>query len=100
MDEEARNSGPCDAYSIGCLLVRLELYIGVTLYQTHNNLEHLAMMEAVMGQVPDHFSRAGMRTKPEFIKESGPAQLVAYKAEPKKNICATCSIGVSILWQP
>jgi len=42
------------------------------------------MMEAVMGQMPDHFLRAGMHMKPEFFKESGPAQLVAYKAEPKK----------------
>ncbi|KAL8764844.1 MAG: hypothetical protein Q9209_007855 [Squamulea sp. 1 TL-2023] len=38
---------PCDIWSIGCILV--EFYTGDALFQTHDNLEHLAMMEAVCG---------------------------------------------------
>ncbi|KAK3132646.1 hypothetical protein QOZ80_6AG0525620 [Eleusine coracana subsp. coracana] len=45
-------SYPCDMWSIGCILV--ELCSGETLFQTHENLEHLAMMERVLGPVPRH----------------------------------------------
>lgn len=38
-------SFPCDIWSIGCILV--EFYTGDALFQTHDNLEHLAMMEVV-----------------------------------------------------
>jgi len=38
-------SFPCDVWSIGCILV--EFFTGDALFQTHDNLEHLAMMEAV-----------------------------------------------------
>jgi dual-specificity kinase len=37
-------------FSIGCILV--EFYTGDALFQTHDNLEHLAMMEVVMGKMP------------------------------------------------
>ncbi|POR37304.1 Dual specificity protein kinase lkh1 [Tolypocladium paradoxum] len=40
-------SYPCDIWSIGCILV--EFFTGDALFQTHDNLEHLAMMEAVVG---------------------------------------------------
>ncbi|GAB0135653.1 hypothetical protein EsDP_00003984 [Epichloe bromicola] len=40
-------SFPCDIWSIGCILV--EFFTGDALFQTHENLEHLAMMEAVVG---------------------------------------------------
>ncbi|NP_001368709.1 Protein kinase domain-containing protein [Caenorhabditis elegans] len=43
-------SQPCDVWSIGCILY--ELYTGVTLFQTHENREHLAMMERVLGDIP------------------------------------------------
>lgn len=60
-------SFPCDAYSLGCILV--EFFTGLALYQTHDNLEHLAMMEMVMGKMPDRFARAGARSKPEFFRD-------------------------------
>merc|ERR1712000_326862 len=44
-------SYPCDIWSIGCILV--EFYTGDALFQTHDNLEHLAMMEAVVGRKID-----------------------------------------------
>ncbi|KUI54307.1 Dual specificity protein kinase lkh1 [Cytospora mali] len=40
-------SFPCDIWSIGCILV--EFFTGDALFQTHENLEHLAMMESVVG---------------------------------------------------
>ncbi len=43
-------SFPCDMFSVGCILV--EFFTGDALFQTHDNLEHLAMMEVVMGKMP------------------------------------------------
>ena len=43
-------SFPCDLWSIGCILI--ELYTGDAFFQTHDNLEHLAMMEASLGKLP------------------------------------------------
>ena len=40
-------SFPCDIWSVGCILV--EFFTGDALFQTHDNLEHLAMMESVCG---------------------------------------------------
>ncbi|KAI0806323.1 CMGC/CLK protein kinase [Irpex lacteus] len=60
-------SYPCDAFSLGCILV--EFYTGIALFQTHDNLEHLAMMEQVMGKMPERFARSGARSKPEYFKE-------------------------------
>src|SRR5207248_166405 len=40
-------SFPCDIWSIGCILV--EFFTGDALFQTHDNLEHLAMMKTVCG---------------------------------------------------
>lgn len=43
-------SYPCDIWSIGCILV--EFLAGEALFQTHENLEHLAIMERVLGPLP------------------------------------------------
>ncbi|KAL0993847.1 hypothetical protein UPYG_G00114680 [Umbra pygmaea] len=42
----------CDVWSLGCIL--LEFYLGITLFQTHDSKEHLAMMERVLGPIPAH----------------------------------------------
>ncbi|CAB3400780.1 unnamed protein product [Caenorhabditis bovis] len=55
-------SQPCDVWSIGCILY--ELYTGVTLFQTHENREHLAMMERVLGDIP---VRMAKKTKTKFF---------------------------------
>lgn len=44
---------PCDVWSIGCIL--FELYLGITLFQTHDNREHLAMMQRILGEIPARF---------------------------------------------
>uniref|UniRef100_A0A8C5GDX7 dual-specificity kinase n=1 Tax=Gouania willdenowi TaxID=441366 RepID=A0A8C5GDX7_GOUWI len=43
-------SHPCDVWSMGCIL--FEYYKGFTLFQTHDNREHLAMMEMINGAIP------------------------------------------------
>jgi len=46
-------SFPCDMWSIGCIIV--ELYTGDALFQTHENLEHLALMEQTLASpIPSH----------------------------------------------
>uniref|UniRef100_A0A672LFJ5 dual-specificity kinase n=1 Tax=Sinocyclocheilus grahami TaxID=75366 RepID=A0A672LFJ5_SINGR len=42
----------CDVWSLGCILI--EFYLGLTLFQTHDSKEHLAMMERVLGPIPAH----------------------------------------------
>ncbi|XP_073289338.1 serine/threonine-protein kinase AFC1 isoform X1 [Primulina huaijiensis] len=56
---------PCDMWSVGCILV--ELCSGEALFQTHENLEHLAMMEKVLGPLPQHMMmRADRRAEKYF----------------------------------
>ena len=44
-----------DIWSIGCILV--ELFTGELLFPTHDNYEHLAMMERVLGPLPSWMAR-------------------------------------------
>ncbi|XP_066248570.1 probable dual specificity protein kinase madd-3 [Euwallacea similis] len=55
-------SQPCDVWSIGCIL--FELYLGITLFQTHDNREHLAMMQRVLGDIPQRMAR---KTKTKYF---------------------------------
>ncbi|XP_021994595.1 serine/threonine-protein kinase AFC1 isoform X2 [Helianthus annuus] len=60
-------SYPCDLWRVGCILV--ELCSGEALFQTHENLEHLAMMERVLGPLPQHMiMRADRRSEKYFRK--------------------------------
>ncbi|MBW0494834.1 hypothetical protein O181_034549 [Austropuccinia psidii MF-1] len=61
-------SFPCDVWSIGCILV--EFFTGEALFQTHENLEHLAMMEAVFGPMPEPFARKAARNRTEWFSKS------------------------------
>ena len=87
-------SYPCDAYSLGCILV--EFYTGMALFQTHDNLEHLAMMEMVMGKMPENVAREAVNHKPEFFKE-GPKlnwPLPKTTKQSRKDVRATRSLQV------
>lgn len=55
-------SQPCDVWSIGCII--FELALGITLFQTHDNKEHLAMMERILGPFPD---RMVARTRVKYF---------------------------------
>ncbi|KAF8395062.1 hypothetical protein HHK36_019002 [Tetracentron sinense] len=60
---------PCDLWSVGCILV--ELCSGEALFQTHENLEHLAMMERVLGPLPQHMViRSDRRSEKYFRRGS------------------------------
>ncbi|CAN1291335.1 Serine/threonine-protein kinase AFC2 [Linum perenne] len=59
-------SYPCDVWSIGCILV--ELCTGEALFQTHENLEHLAMMERVLGPLPQHMLKRADRHADKYIR--------------------------------
>ncbi|KAJ6664190.1 hypothetical protein lerEdw1_008407 [Lerista edwardsae] len=52
---------PCDVWSIGCIL--FEYYRGFTLFQTHENREHLVMMEKILGPIPQHMVRKTRKQK-------------------------------------
>ena len=55
-------SYPCDIWSIGCILV--EFFTGDALFQTHDNLEHLAMMETVCsGRIDTKLVRSAMSAR-------------------------------------
>ncbi|PKA48533.1 Serine/threonine-protein kinase AFC1 [Apostasia shenzhenica] len=56
----------CDLWSVGCILV--ELCSGEALFQTHENLEHLAMMERVLGPLPLHMIRKADRHSEKYFK--------------------------------
>ncbi|KAJ1966130.1 serine threonine protein kinase CMGC group [Dipsacomyces acuminosporus] len=66
-------SFPCDMWSIGCIII--ELLTGEALFQTHDNHEHLAMMEVVVGRAPSHIIRSvapDLRSK--FFRSDGSAR--------------------------
>ncbi|XP_073003443.1 serine/threonine-protein kinase AFC2-like isoform X2 [Typha latifolia] len=62
-------SYPCDIWSVGCILV--ELCSGEALFQTHENLEHLAMMERVLGPLPQHMLKKADRHAEKYIRRGG-----------------------------
>ncbi|KAI7900929.1 kinase-like domain-containing protein [Cokeromyces recurvatus] len=54
-------SYPCDLWSVGCILV--ELFIGEALFQTHDNEEHLVMMDIILGPLPKHMQTVRRSTR-------------------------------------
>lgn len=90
----------CDVFSLGCILV--EFFTGIALFQTHDNLEHLAMMEAVMSKMPERFARAGARSKPEFFREGNRLDWPKPKAsrQSKKDVRMTQSLRVRSAYLP
>ncbi|XP_048133016.1 serine/threonine-protein kinase AFC2 isoform X2 [Rhodamnia argentea] len=60
-------SYPCDLWSLGCILI--ELCTGEALFQTHENLEHLAMMERVLGPLPEHMIRGANRAAEKYFRQ-------------------------------
>ncbi|KAH1248854.1 Serine/threonine-protein kinase AFC2 [Glycine max] len=59
-------SYPCDIWSVGCILV--ELCTGEALFQTHENLEHLAMMERVLGSLPQTMMKRVDRHAEKYVR--------------------------------
>nr|CAB3231673.1 dual specificity protein kinase CLK2 [Phallusia mammillata] len=51
----------CDVWSIGCII--FEFYMGITMFQTHDNREHLAMMERILGPIPSRLIKKSRKQK-------------------------------------
>lgn len=71
----------------------MEFYTGLALFQTHDNLEHLAMMEAVMGPMPEKFAKRAAKAKGDFFKEGAkldwPPRTKRVSSASKKEVKAT-----------
>ncbi len=60
---------PCEARNLRVVpdLGAALCMAGDALFQTHENLEHLAMMEAVLGPLPEHMARAANRQAAKYF---------------------------------
>jgi dual-specificity kinase len=54
-------------WSIGCILV--EFCTGDALFQTHDNLEHLAMMEPICGKLSPRMIKAATKSQQKLFKD-------------------------------
>jgi len=61
-------SHPCDVWSVGCII--FEWYMGICMFQTHDNREHLAMMERIIGLFPNRMVKESKKGKRYFYKKS------------------------------
>ncbi|EDO33758.1 predicted protein [Nematostella vectensis] len=90
-------SYPCDIWSIGCIM--FELYTGFTLFQTHENREHLAMMERIIGPIPSDFAKKSRKTKYfykgklEWDEKSSSGKYVRENCKPLKKYMLSDSEG-------
>ena len=44
--------------------------MGITMFQTHDNLEHLAMMERILGLIPTHMIKVKILTEIQTQKKA------------------------------
>ncbi|XP_053926587.1 dual specificity protein kinase CLK1-like isoform X3 [Cuculus canorus] len=58
-------SHPCDVWSIGCTL--LEYYRGDLVFEPDDNIEHLAMMERLLGPLPDQMIKRVVSSKKKYF---------------------------------
>ena len=63
-------SYPCDIWSVGGII--FELITGEALFQTHENREHLAMMERVLGPIPADLSRRATKGATKYFTRRSP----------------------------
>jgi dual specificity protein kinase CLK2/3 len=82
-------SYPCDVWSVGCII--FELYTGHTMFQTHDNFEHLAMMERILGPIPSSMISKSKKTKYfkndrlNWNEDSRDGRAVRRQCKPLKN---------------
>ena len=86
-----------DAEHVPCLCVA-----GDALFQTHENLEHLAMMEAVLGPLPEHMARSANRQAAKYFTPRcapAPVRLLQHARRstlfrlPRRGICDGRPVG-------
>ncbi|NP_001016921.1 dual specificity protein kinase CLK4 [Xenopus tropicalis] len=82
-------SQPCDVWSIGCILI--EYYLGLTVFQTHDSKEHLAMMERILGPLPLHMIKKTRKHKYFYLdrldwdEHSSAGRYVKKRCKPLKE---------------
>uniref|UniRef100_K3WAZ2 Protein kinase domain-containing protein n=1 Tax=Globisporangium ultimum (strain ATCC 200006 / CBS 805.95 / DAOM BR144) TaxID=431595 RepID=K3WAZ2_GLOUD len=59
-------SFPSDIWSAGCIIA--ELYLGELLFATHDNLEHLALIERSIGKLPAHMIANASKPAVKFFR--------------------------------
>jgi len=57
-----------DVWSAGCIM--FEVYTGVTMFKAHSNLEHLFMIEVILGKIPQKLIQNTKKTK--YFKRNRP----------------------------
>ncbi|XP_053573217.1 dual specificity protein kinase CLK4 isoform X2 [Bombina bombina] len=83
-------SQPCDVWSIGCIMI--EYYLGLTVFQTHDSKEHLAMMERILGPIPLHMIQKTRKHKYfyhdrlDWDEHSSAGRYVRKRCKPLKDL--------------
>jgi len=92
---------PCDVWSIGCIIY--ELLQGMTLFQTHDNKEHLAMMERILGPLPYRMIKKSRKTKYfyrgrlDWDDRSSAGKYVRESCHPLKKMLSSSSSSSSAI---
>ncbi|EPZ34061.1 Protein kinase-like domain-containing protein [Rozella allomycis CSF55] len=57
----------CDIWAVGCISV--ELFTGKLLFKTHDDIEHLALMEKILGPFPKEMIECVNRSASKNVEE-------------------------------
>lgn len=80
----------CDIWSAGCILV--ELLMGKILFRTNEDLEHLAMIEQLIGPLPEHIAE-----KSSFAVESQMVDPTSWKLNWPQGAPADSAVHVQMI---
>lgn len=72
-------SFPADIWSAGCIL--MELLCGHLLFQTHEEHEHLALIERVVGEIPNSMK---LHAQSDFFTSRGQVRFPSMHTSPKR----------------
>ncbi|GLT79256.1 hypothetical protein SLA2020_507500 [Shorea laevis] len=86
---------PCDLWSVSCILV--ELRSGEALFQIHENLEHLAMMERVLGPLPRHMALKADHHAEKYFRKGCTIGLARWCNFKRKH---ECSLEIAMSAEP
>ncbi|WIA08010.1 hypothetical protein OEZ85_007480 [Tetradesmus obliquus] len=82
----------CDLWSCGCILV--ELAVGDALFQTHENLEHLAMMQQVLGPIPEAMSSKADKHSARYFT-TAPTGAAAAAGDPGSSAALAAAVAAA-----
>jgi CDC-like kinase len=75
-------SFPSDVWSVGCIVA--ECYSGDLLFATHDNLEHLALMEKCLGRFPR--TAASSPVHPKYFHRSGLVRVEKLSRDSQRHV--------------